>query len=353
MRGRAVIESAKNIVWAAIFAVALWLVMVQREQTTMKADARLEVIPPSGVNVKYLPDNLNPTIEVTLRGSEIALARQRGKQVTATYKIPDATALGLKTYPVKFFTFQLEPGVDVDRSALTEEVQVDLAALTTDQLLVEPDLERALPEGWVLESVEVEPKTLEAAGPTDEMNKGYRLKTQPLSLQRILEQRDFDARSLAPQTFVVEPVGVVPPARSGITIRDRRPVRVRLRIVPKPIERDDVYIAPAFHFEGPLFAGFPYRIVPTAKSLDKVKIRVSGPELELADAGIEKTKKNFVVFVTVPVEQIVKSDAALADGSPPVLPSLEVTVIPPPGITVLEYHPKHMLFTAERPSEGE
>ena len=330
---RAAFESLKNVFWAFLFAVALWLVMAQSEMTTRDVYVRFIVSAP-GMNVSYgTARNQAPVERVTVRGTRTSLERLGEGEYEATYPVPATSELGPKTYAARDFVFHFPEGVDVDKTVLAREITVDLAKSKEDELAVEPNLVRDAPEGWEIESVDVEPKFVSASGSIEEMAKNPKLTTQPqVSVKLALERNDFDKHSGAAKE-VEQKVSVVPPDGTGINILDKRPVTLRIRVKPKPKERE-LELSPAFHFTGPVFPGLPYRLRPALPGKDKVKVRVSGPENDLVDSQVEATKARFVVYVEIRSEDIPKGKQDVGK-----MYTFPVHVIPPPGseIKVLSF----------------
>ncbi|HVY62949.1 MAG TPA: hypothetical protein VHF22_14930 [Planctomycetota bacterium] len=329
-RRRATLESVKNVFWALLFAVALWLVMAQSEQTTREVDVTLNVAPPTGANVNYMTRlNQPPAARVMVRGPRTILERLNEGPYEAIYKVPESTDLGLKTYAVKDFEFHLPPGVEVERTGLQPpEIKVELAQRQVDELAVEANLVRDLPEGWEIESESLEPSSLRASGSIEEMARNPKLTTTQVSLRKLLERADFDPHIDTPKTFE-QKVQAQAPEGSGINILDSHPLTLRVKVRPKPKEKE-IDIAPAYHFAGPVFPGLPYKLRPQIPAKDKVHMRVGGPEFMLMDAQIEATKALFVVYVEIRPDDIPKGKLELGTTY-----TFNVHVIPPSGIKVL------------------
>lgn len=237
--------------------------------------------------------------------------------------------MGPFTCPVRDFDFAsaLPPGVTVDKSALTQVVRVELAELGEAQLKIEPDIDRKLPDPWAwrIDRIECDPQTLNASGPREVMER-EKLSTQKIILQKLLERDGFDPGSRLPKTVEQQVLAHAPPG-SKISV-ETRPVTVRITVVPRPLEKE-VPVAPAFYFEGPGFAGFPYRLRLAPGQPDEVLLKVSGPENDLAEGALEKTKSQFLVFVRIPAD--LARDPKVSEGA---AQPFDVVVVPPQGITV-------------------
>jgi hypothetical protein len=231
----------------------------------------------------------------------------------------------------------------VDRSSLTGEVTVELAKLKADLLAVEVNMDDTLQQGWEVAERTVEPRIVKASGPVEVMQSFPRLKTERLVLMNLLERQGFDPESRTAQEFE-QSVQVLPPANSKITIDEARTVRVRIKIHPSPMQRDDVDIAPSLLFPGPTFVGFPYKLTLLPTEPPKVRLRVRGHELMLLNPQIDATKAQFAVFAKVPEGLLADLGRLAAGGS---LPPFEVEVRAPLGITVLDYQPKRLSYSLD------
>ncbi len=326
---KAVFENLKNLVWALIFAIALWLVMVQSEQTSQGVDATFHVLAPGReINVKYLtPENRPPTFSVTLRGTQQALGRLESA-VVAEYDIPPGNIEpGPRAYPTRNFEFRGLPiGVTVDRSSLTQEIQVELARRKTEQLRVDLQYDYSgLPDKWEVAAGSVDPPTLNASGSVEDMERDPEIRTELIMLGSVLRRMRFDEKTLV-ERDVSQPVAVSAPG--GITILDTRQVVARFRLRPKKTERE-LDLAPKLLFPGPVFPGVPFKLTPFPEGTSRVRVKVSGPDALLSDQALETTKARFHVFVEIPADVLAK--AKLGDRFGPI----EVKVIAPEEIKLL------------------
>jgi hypothetical protein len=337
MKKRDVIESAKNVIWAFVFALALWLVMVQSQQKTENQRVQFNVLPGSkGINVKYVPTDSPPRDSIQVRGSASDLARRKIDLAQAHFILPEDQKMGINRIPYSRFKFILDPGVAVDEGALTGEVEVELAKEERRRLAIDIDMDDKVPPGWMIQEAVLEPRELEAVGPIDLMSKDPppKLRTEHVSIEAVLSKFNFDRLVLEEKSYPVN-VSVRPPDDSGIKC-DARPVKLLLTVKPKPKEAQ-FELEPSFFFSGPTLEGLPFKLTPYGKP-DKVTVRVSGHELDLIDAVLPTTKAKFVVFVRVKREDV-KADA---------IPLFDVVVVPPPGIELLgEPDPRSLRFKVE------
>lgn len=332
MTARSLWESLKNVFIALIFAVGLLLVMVQTEQQTRDIRATFSVQATGGVSVRYLTDSGQPpTFDIKVRGPNSAL--QRLEDITATLRLPATTELNERSFSLKDFEPQgLPPGVYVDQTNPSDVVKVVLSRLVEDELLIEPDVDRTLPEGWevVDDVVTVEPRAVRASGPVEEMSRPTppRLRTPQVSLMKILERERFDA-SMRSFPILEQVVAVQPPEKSSITLLGARTAKVSAQIRLKPLEYE-LELNPTLAFPWPGFAGLPFKLVPGIPGRDVVRLKVRGPEIDFKEKALEATKARFTVLAKAPLDLLQRKK-----GDAKEVYDFSVEVIAPQGFTIV------------------
>jgi len=341
MRKRVILDNVQNVAWALVFAIALWLVMVQSQQRSAQIPAYLTVEATGGINVKYLDATQRAIEKVTVKGSAGDIAAM-SRNVQGVYRVPEADPMGVRKFQAKDFEFRLGPGLEVDKAALTAEVDVELAKEKAGRLAIELNFDEKLPEGWELDGVPtIEPRELDAVGPIDVMSRKPepRLRTEPISLESILQKFDFDP-NLRREYPCTQKVNVFAPPDTGISFRgDAKLGEAKFSFKVRPKPRDvDIELSPSFHFAGPVFPGVPFKLKP--RTGQRVTLHISGPELDLLDTTIEATKAAFTVIGRPKAEFFEKNKLKVG-----AILRFDITVIPPPGIRIITGpEPKELLY---------
>jgi YbbR domain-containing protein len=199
-------------------ALLLWIVVTgdQTVERSLRVPLELEQFP-AGLE---LQGQLPETVDVRVRGASAALSRMSAGEVVAVLDLRGARA-GRRLFQLTPAQVRAPFGVEV------VHVTPPALAMTFEEsasrhVRIEPDVDGRPAPGYVVGRSTADPPTIEVVGPASAVRRANEALTEPVSVA-------------GARTSVTENV-TVGLLDSALRLKDPKPVKVTVQIVPAPVE---------------------------------------------------------------------------------------------------------------------